>query len=597
MLQIRTISHFIQFLCRILFPFKFAGFKRSSPQENAQSYETSGLMQYKQLLILCTLVLLTSCGKGGEKEDRSVFEMNLSAGLSTLDPAHARDQSAGWMVGQLFNGLVSLDENMEIAPAVADYYEFVDSTLTYIFHLRDDVQFHRDGAFGPDSTRTVSADDFMYSFHRIVSPETASSGAWIFSKVAGYEDFRSGNAASIAGFQVVNDSTFSIQLAEPFPPMLGLLTMPYASVVPKEVVEALGNNFRTNPIGTGPFRFKSWKDGVSLILLKNEDYFEVDNGQQLPFLDAVRVRFIRSRLSEFVEFCQGKLDFINSMDESFKDEVFDMRGDIRVEYAMKYNFDQSPQLNTEFLGILVEDSMEIMNSSPFADVRFRKALNYALDKEKLVKYVLKDNGFPATAGIIPPGTPGYSAEKVIGYPYDWQKAAELLTAAGYPGGKGLPVISLKSNPNYKAVMEFVQKSWERLGITVEIDDMNGSTLRELASKGEINLWRASWIADYPEGENYLSLFYSGNIPPNGPNRMRYANATFDSLYRASQRVSNDSARFEIYHQMENLIMAEAPVIPLYYDKILRIIQRNISGFKTNAMNMLFLKEVRKGIVE
>jgi peptide/nickel transport system substrate-binding protein len=213
----------------------------------------------------------------------------------------------------------------------------------------------------------------------------------------------------------------------------------------------------------------------------------------------------------------------------------------------------------------------------------RQALNFALDRDKLVRHLLNGIGFPAHAGMVPPGMPAFDSVAVQGYHYDPDRAARLLREAGFPGGKGIPVLSIKSNPTYQAVMEYVQKSWERIGISVTIDNMDGSTLREMASKGG--------IADYPDAENYLGLFYSGNIPPNGANRMRYSNPRYDSLFLAAYRAPDDSTRMALYHEMDNLMLSEAPVVLLYYDKILRIISRRVSGLETNAMNMLYLKRV------
>ena len=169
-----------------------------------------------------------------------------------------------------------------------------------------------------------------------------------------------------------------------------------------------------------------------------------------------------------------------------------------------------------------------------------------------------------------------------------------MVEAGYPGGKGIPIISLKSTATYQGVMEFVQKSWERLGLTVKIDNMDGGALREMASKGEANMWRASWIADYPDGENYLGLFSSSQIPPNGPNRMRYSNSAFDSLFVAAQKEPADSLRYLMYQEMERMMLIDAPVVPLYYDKIIRIISPRVKGLQTNATNMLYLKRVEVG---
>jgi oligopeptide transport system substrate-binding protein len=553
-------------------------------------------MQYL-LAFLCTLALLVSCGKDPESAGgRTVFRMNLYAGLSTLDPAYASDQSATWMCNQLFNGLLEFDSTLSLRPSLCREWAVTDSGLTYTFHLRRDVWFHPSALFGSDSTRKVVAGDVLYSFTRICDPAVAAKGFWIFNgKVAGVEEYREGKAATVSGFQAPDDSTFIIRLQQPFAPFPNLLAMAYASVVPHEVVGHYGKDFRSHPVGTGPFRFKSWNENVSLILLKNPRYFEFQGDQRLPYLDAVHVRFIRERLTEFVELCQGRLDFVNGIDKSTKDEVFDTRGQIRETYRERFQFDILPQLNTEFIGILVDTTMQAAKGHPLADRRVRQALNYGIDRKALVDYVLNGNGAPATAGMVPAGMPGYDSALVRGYTYDPARAAQLLQAAGHPGGKGIPPISLKSNPTYQAAMEFVQKSWERLGLTVSIDNMDGAALREMAGKGEINLWRAGWIADFPDAGNYLGLFSSSQIPPNGPNRMRFSRPDYDTLFVAAQSETHDSARYALYQEMDRRMLEEAPVVLLYYDKIVRMISPKIHGFTTNATNMLYLKRVRKAL--
>jgi oligopeptide transport system substrate-binding protein len=549
----------------------------------------------KLLAFLCTLAMLASCGKGSEPVgNRSVFRMNLYAGLSTLDPAYASDQSAGWMCGQLFNGLLEFDSTLALKPALCRDWSVSDSGLTYTFHLRTDVWFHPSPLLGPDSTRRMVASDVTYSFTRICDPAVAAKGFWIFNgKVAGVDAYRAGLSDRIAGFEAPDDSTFIIHMQSPFAPFPNLLAMAYASVVPHEVVEHYGKDFRSHPIGTGPFRFKSWNENVSLILLKNDNYFEWEGDTRLPLLDAVHVRFIRERLSEFVELCQGRLDLVNGIDKTTKDEVFDPQGSIREKYRRQFQFHSSPQLNTEFIGILVDSTLPVAAGHPLTDVRVRRALNYAIDREALVTYVLNGNGFPAHAGMIPYGIGGYAYDSVAGFRYDPDRAAQLLAEAGFSGGKGMPPLTIHSVATYQGAMEFVQKSWERLGLTVQIDNMDGPTLREKASKGEINLWRAGWIADYPDAENYLGLFASAQIPPNGPNRMRYRDAAYDQLFAQAQTEPNDSIRLHQYLTLENRMLADAPVVLLYYDRILRIVSRDVTGLYTNATNMLYLKRVRK----
>jgi len=520
--------------------------------------------------------------------------MNLEAGLGTLDPAFARDQASGWMTAQVFNGLVELDADLLVKPVIAKDWRIEEEGKLYTFILRKDVFFHKHVLLGKDSSRTVTAADFVYSFSRICDPKTASSGQWIFNgKIEGLEAFKEGKADRITGFVAVDDTTLQIRLTRPLPGFLGLLAMPYAYVVPKEVVEAYGDEFRANPIGTGPFKFVRWEEGSFLLLHKNRTYFEFDNEVRLPYLEGVFVEFIPSRLSAFVEFSQGGLDIINGVDNSYKDEVLNLDGSIKEEYANAYQFVLAPQLNTEYLGILVDTTEEVAKGHPLSDVRVRKALNYAIDREKMVKYLLNGMGFPVNAGFVPKGMPSHNPAVVRGFEYDLDTAKALLRAAGYPNGEGLPELVLNSTPNYQHISEYVQKAFANIGVKLSIQNLQGGALRREIYSTKINFWRASWIADYPDAENYLSLFYSANHSPGGPNTTHYRSQAFDDLYDASLTMTDDSARFALYNQMEQIMLEDAPIIPLYYDRMFRMIQPNVKGFRTNPMNHVVLKYVRK----
>lgn len=543
------------------------------------------------------LFLWISCGEADQGQNNdNVFRMNLAAGLKTLDPAFASDKRAIWMTAQLYNGLVELDENLLIKPGIAGKWDISDDGLTYTFHLRKDVFFHKDSSLAAfsASSRSVISEDFVYSFTRICDPQVASTGAWIFNgKIKGLEAFKAGNVDFIEGFEAVDDSTFAVHLVEPFPPLLGLLAMPYCFAVPKESVEFYGENFRSHPVGTGPFRFFRWDEGHHLIMHRNPNYFEEDEGQELPYLDAVSVRFMPSRLSAFVEFMQGKLDFINGIDESYKDEILNPDGTIKEAYADRFQFELAPQLNIEYLGMLVDSTVEVAQGHPLTDVRIRKALNYAIDRQKLVRYLLNGMGYAAESGFVPYGMPGFDSERVPGFQFDLEKARQLLAQAGFPNGKGLPEMTLYSTPLYANISEFIQKSFENIGVQMDIQNLQGGTLRSESRNSRINLWRASWIADYPDGENYLALLYSPNTVPNGPNTTHYANAEFDRLYQSAKLETNDSVRYEIYQEMDRLMLEEAPVIPLYYDRSIRILQNDVEGLVGNPMNHLHLKRVRK----
>jgi len=245
--------------------------------------------------------LLAGCG-GGKNSGKMVFYYNESDGIATLDPAGAKNRSIIWAVHQLYSTLVETDNKLQIVPGVARSWEVSADRKVWTFHLRGDVVFHDDAAFPGGRGRRMVASDIVYSFNRASDPATASSGAWIFH----------GRIDSVGAFAAPDDSTFVLRLSRPFHPILGLLSMAYCSVVPREVVERYGKDFRGHPCGTGPFRFGSWEENQDLILLKNERFFEKDSaGRALPYLDAVKISFTDEKAIEFLLFRQGQLDFVN----------------------------------------------------------------------------------------------------------------------------------------------------------------------------------------------------------------------------------------------------------------------------------------------
>lgn len=534
--------------------------------------------------LFCLLILITSCSKGEAIKGKKVFRYNESANISSLDPAFAKDQAMIWANLQLFNGLVQLDSALNIKPSIAKSWEISKDGLTYTFTLRQDVFFHNHKLFN-GKKRKVIASDFVYSFNRIEDDKVASPGAWIFNLV----DNKDGKYS----FFAPNDTTFQIVLKEPFSPFLGLLTMPYASVVPKEIVEHYGEDFRKNPIGTGPFYFKMWKEGVKLVLLKNEDYFEKDsNGNRLPYLDAVSISFIIDKQSVFLEFVKGNIDFISGIDANYKDEVLTRNGELQEKYKNKINLITQPYLNTEYLGFLVDNTKSPKNN-PLLNKKIRQAINYGFDREKMIKYLRNNIGLAGEGGIIPKGLAGFDANNSSGYSYNPQKAKELLAQAGYPNGKGLPPISLSTTSTYLDLCKYIQQQLNLLGLDIKVDVNPPGALREHIAQSKSMWFRGSWIADYPDAENYLSLFYSPNFCPKGPNYTHFYNPTYDKLYKQAQKETSLEKRTELYKQMDKLIIDEAPIVVLYYDQVLRFVQKNIEGLSSNPMNLLILKNVKK----
>ncbi|MCC8410663.1 ABC transporter substrate-binding protein [Mucilaginibacter sp. UR6-1] len=526
------------------------------------------------------------CGYKSNTDNRTVFNINLEDGLTSLDPAFARNQNALWMDNQLYNGLVQINDSLKSVPCIAKSWSISADGLQYTFHLRNDVFFHDDPLFTNGKGRKCVAADFAYSFGRLIDPKVASSGSWIFSdKVAGKQSF-------IAQ----NDSTFIIKLKQPFPPLLSLLTAQYCSVVPHEVVEHYGKDFRSHPIGTGPFKFKHWKEREVMVLLKSERYWEKDStGRPLPYLDAIKAGFISDKQTAFMEFIKGDLDFFNGIDGSYRDDILTKSGKLTSKYGGRFMMNIRPYLNTEYLGILIDTNISIVKHSPLKILKIRQAINYAIDKQKMIKYLRNSIGTPGYAGFIPQGMPGFDGKQVSGYSYNPDKARRLLAEAGFPNGRNLPEIVLNTTTTYRDLIEYIQGELDRVNIKTRVEVTQGASLRELIAKNGVNFFRGSWIADYPDGENYLSVFYSKNKIPFGPNYTGFNNKEFDRLFEQTYRVNNDQERYALYRKMDNLVMGQSPVVVLYYDKLVNLYQNNISGYAKNAQNLLVLKRVRKNI--
>ncbi|MEP0262748.1 ABC transporter substrate-binding protein [Dokdonia sp.] len=509
-----------------------------------------------------------------QDRDHLVFRYNEQYQISTLDPAFARNPSIIWPTNQLFNGLVQLDDDLNIQPDIATSWVVSDDALQYTFTLRDDVQFHKHAQFKTkDSTRYVTAQDFAFSFGRLTDPAVASPGSWVLSKVDHYK--------------ALNDSTFVIQLKKPFPAFLGLLSMRYCSVVPKEIVAFYGSDFRSHPIGTGPFKFKRWEEGVKLVLRKNELYYERDEaGNQLPYLEAVAITFLPDKQSEFLQFAQGNLDFLNSLDPSYKDELLTASGRLREKYQDEVNLSVSPQLNTEYIGFYLDSKTPEVQSE-----LLRKAVNYGFDREKMITYLRNGIGEPATHGFIPMGLPGF--DYIKGYDYKPMLSRKLIKKYKKMSGNMEPMISIGTNSQYLDICEYIQRELGKAGLNVEINVMPPSTLRQMKSSGDLDAFRASWIADYPDAENYLSLFYSKNFTPNGPNYTHFKSAVYDSIYEHSLSMVDVELRKLDYKKMDSIIIEKAPIIPLYYDQVVRFTRKNISGLTPNPQNFLVLKRVKK----
>lgn len=541
------------------------------------------LMRRIEVLIFFTAIILffTFCRQAA-RQDKKIFRYNEQTGIASLDPAFSKNQSIMWAVHQLYNTLVEVRPNLTIKPSLILRYTLDASKTCYTFYLRNDVFFHNDACFKSGKGRKLIADDVVYSFNRIIDKNTASPGAWIFNT----------RVDSVQPFLALNDSVFQLKLLKPFQPMLGVLSMQYCSIVPKEAVDYYGNAFRSHPVGTGPFAFKVWEEGQALLLTRNENYFEKDRtGHLLPYLDGIKVSFYDNKATEFLEFQQGRLDFINDIDPSFKDEVITKKGELRKGWEGKVQLYKHPYLNVEYLGILADTNNPLLRHSPLNHLKIRQAINYGFDRRKLMLYLRNSIGTPAESGFVPRGLPSFDERKVKGYSYQPENAKQLLKEAGYPDGKGLTVIKLSTIPIYADLAGFIANELKQIGIPIQVDVVQKGLLLEQMAKSQLVFFRGSWIADYPDAENYLSVFYGKNPAP--PNYTRYSNALYDALYDKAIDEPIDSIRYGYYQQLDQMMLQDAVVVPLWYDMVIRLVHNEIKGFNPNSLNLLELRTARK----
>ena len=535
------------------------------------------------------LALLAACGGKDENNNdkRTIFKYNEMAGITSLDPAASNNFERISAVNQMFNGLVQMDDSLRVQPSIAKSWKISANGLTYTFYLRNDVHFHDHEVFPNGKGRKVVAEDFVYSFARLQDAKVSSALTLL-------TNLSKKDSNNYKGFAAINDTTFELYLQKPFTPFLSILTMKYFSVVPKEAVERYGDDFRSNPVGTGPFRFKMWDEGNRLVMVKNEHYFEKGpNGEQLPYLDAVSVSFIKDRETAFLEFLNGNLDMLSGVDAINTEKVLTQNGDLIDNYKKKFNMQSMPFLKTDYLGFLVDEKLTAARQSPFLKKEVRQAINYAIDRNKMVKFLRKGLGTPATQGFVPPGLPSSGSTKVKGYDYNIEKAKELLFLAGYTDMKKFPEITLHTTKQYQELSEFIQRQLEMVGIKTNINIDNAPVVAEAIAGGKVAFYRKSWVVDYPDAENFLSNFYSDNFSPKGYNYTHYYNARFDALYEKAQFEQDADKRYELYQQMDQIVMEDAPVVPLYYDQVVRLVNKQVEGLTPNPMNLLNLTSVKK----
>ncbi|MGD9877681.1 ABC transporter substrate-binding protein [Desulfococcus sp.] len=488
------------------------------------------------------------------------YNIPLSGEPNSLDPAYITDIYAVNVANNIFDGLVEYDKDLNIVPAIADIWKIARDHKSYTFLLRKDVRFH--------NGRQVTAEDFVYSFQRILDPATRSPVALFFLNIEGAKAFNDGLVDRVTGLVAKDPHTLLIRLEQPYAPFLSILAMANAKVIPKE---AVGIDFGTNPVGTGPFRFDAWTPGKGIILSANDGYF---NGS--PFLDTLYFQIYPSHEIEnmFSDFERGYLE--ESIIPSDKYEMIKSSAD----YAKRYNLVSKPLLNLVYVGINV-------TIPPLDNIKVRQAISYAVDTDTIVKEITKRGSIRAK-GILPPGLAGFNPD-FVGYTYNLDKAKQLLEEAGFPNGKGIPPLELWTFSKSESVqleLQAYQKYLKAVGITVipRVAD-NWQHFLSLIDEKKVPLFYAAWYGDYPDPDNFLYVLCHSR---SRTNRMGYSNPIIDQALEEARREMDYMKRVEIYREVQRLVMSEAPIITQHVNSFNYLFQPWVKGVEISYLGGAYI---------
>lgn len=478
---------------------------------------------------------------------------------TTLDPAMVEDSASAEYVDKIYSGLVGLDENLSVVPEVAERWDISADGTVYTFYLRDNVYFH--------NGRKATAEDFKYSIERACDPATRSPVARAYlGDIVGAEEKLDGRARQVRGVEALDATTVRITIRAVRASFLAKLTYPTGFLVAKEVVES-GSSWWRQPVGTGPFRLRSW-DSKQLVLEKNERYYQ-------PLGDVRTATFLFSGGAPVTMYEQGELD-------AAPVGVADMERVLDPANPLHYEVQETPLLYTQYVGFNVRQP-------PFDDPMVRRAFALATNKQAIADVFFKRTRVPAT-GILPPGMPGYN-ENLQAIPFDPDKAREALKASRYGSAENLPpiVLTVTGEGATSPFAELLAGMYEEvLGARLEIEQVDWATYLQELNAHSLQMFTLAWSADYPDPENFLETQFHSKSELNNTG---YSEPEVDRLLDEAMAEADTATRLALYQQAEQRIVDDAPWIPLFHGVDYTLVKPHLRGLKVTAQGNYHLRAV------
>lgn len=578
-------------------------------------------MNVVKLLVLgLTTALMMSCGGGNPNEGKEpehreaegyyqegdkkykiyyggIFRINEVENFKNLFPHGMIDAVSARIGTQIYQGLYKFDQRtLEPLNCLAASEEVSEDATVWTFKIQKGVFFQDDACFSDGKGRELTAKDIKYCFEMLCSNYPGNTSHELFTqRVVGARDYYDGNANEVSGIKLVDDYTIEIILINSFSGFKSLLAHPACMIFPKEAIDKYGiEGMSKKCVGTGPFVVDEINDN-QVRLKRNENYWEKDeHGNQLPYLDIVKITFTKDKTSELSNFRKKNLDMIWRLPVDQMESVLASLEEAQMGGNPEFRYQQVNGLNTQFYAFNATSPM-------FKDLKVRQAFNLAIDREGLIKYTLKGENEPAEHGLVPKFGK-YDNSEVPGFEFDPDQAKKLMAEAGYPNGKGFPEITLYMNEggsiNTIVATTLQNQLKENIGVSIKIEPLQLDVLIERFATGETDFARTSWIADFPDASNFLWLFYGENVPddPNArslPNFSRYKNPVFDEYLEKGMSSIDPEEQMMYYKMCDSILVADAAFVPLYHDQYIRLVQNDIVGFPINAMEYRDLTRVFK----
>jgi oligopeptide transport system substrate-binding protein len=554
------------------------------------------------LLFLVISILVYSCKnavKTSKLSEKSggTFAMAENVNIKTLYPHSLTSVAEAMIASQIHECLLRLDpKTLEVIPGLAEKWEVSKDGKIITFHLVKQAYFQDDSCYVDGKGPEITSNDIKYSLE-LLSTESIDNyqfNSILKDKLVGANDYFNKKTSSISGIKIIDDKTFSLELVTTSNSFLKQLTNPAVAIVNETAVKTYGKKLKT---GAGPFMYDNSSTAEKILLLRNPNYYLKDEDQcSLPYLDTVILAIVPTIEDGLILFEDEKIDLVNTLPSQRVKEIVEKNIQEFVSSPPKSILQREPEMISQYYVFNTKQK-------PFDNVKVRQAINYGIDKDKLVDNVLQGQAIgPANYGITPNTFSNYNITKIKGYTLDVEKAKKLLSEAGYPNGKDFPEVRVLINSgnsrNSSVAVELQKQLKANLNINVNFESLPNFQKYELQVQGKGDLYRDAWIADFSSPESFLNLFVGDNVPselnaPSYPNTGRYQNAEYDFNFKKGRNLSNVDSSYAYFMKAEQILINDAAIIPLWYEGSYRLLSNKIKDLKLNPMRYYDLTKTYK----